>query len=62
MTNSVFAIEYKIARLKKKNCLSCKGAGGNAQFKAAHAAESDVHYCMKANISGKVFLSVVLPE
>ena len=23
---------------------------GNAQFKAAHATESDVHYCMKANM------------
>ena len=57
-----FAIEYKIARLKKKLVKLQRCCWGNAQFKAAHTTESDVHYCMKANISGKVFLSVALPE
>ena len=53
-------LSTKLQALKKK-LLKLQRCWGNAQFKAAHNTESDVHYCMKANISGKVFLSVVLP-
>ena len=54
--NFFFAIEYKIAR-DLKFFAKVANVRGNAQLKAAHTTESDVHYCMKANISGKDFLS-----
>ena len=42
-------LSTKLQDLKKK-MLKLQRCWGNAQFKAAHTIESDVHYCMKANM------------
>ena len=53
MTNFL-QLNTKLQDILKKKLVKLQRCWGNAQFKAAHTTESDVHYCMKANISGKV--------